>query len=189
MESLKYSTTIRLWLRFALAMCVGLALAPGGGAQATMPDEYHVRAAIIVNLTKFVVWPPSKTADPHAPFVVGLLGYDEQSDAVERAFTGRLVDGRPVAVRRIGHSDRMDDCFLVYVALPEQKHYDEVAPELTRAGVLTVSDDERFVFNGGVVGLPVTGDHIQIQINLAHAQSSGLAISSRLLQLATVVGR
>lgn len=33
------------------------------------------------------------------------------------------------------------------------------------------------------------GDHIQIQINLAQARSSGLTISSRLLQLATVVGQ
>lgn len=188
MESLTCGTTIRrLW--FGLGLWVMLALAPGTCAQTTIPDEYQVRAAIILNLAKFVVWPPARAADPHAPFVVGLLGYDEQSAAIEKAFAGRMVDGRPAAVRRISHEDRMNDCFMIYVASTEQRHYEEVAAELARAGVLTVSDDERFVFDGGVVGLPLAGDHIQIEISLAHAQSGGLTISSRLLQLATVVGR
>jgi hypothetical protein len=169
--------------------CWVLASARGAPAQATIPNEYDVRAAIILNLAKFVVWPSARTADPHAPFVVGLLGYDEQSAALERFLAGRSVDGRQVTVRRIAHGDRVDDCFMVYVAPAERKHYEESEPELTRAGVLTVSDDERFVYNGGIVGLPVTGDHVEIQVNLQHAALSGLTISSRLLQLATVVGR
>jgi len=189
MESIRYGATIRRWLRTGVVLWAALALAAGSGAQQAMPDEYQVRAAIVVNLAKFVAWPPSRTANPHAPFVVGLLGFDEQSAALEHALSGRVLSGRPVDVRRISRGDRMDDCFLVYVAASEQKHFDDIAPQLARAGVLTVSDDERFVFNGGVVGLPVEGDHIQIQINLASAQSGGLTISSRLLQLATVVGQ
>ena len=171
-----------------MALCLALVCCDAR-AQATIPNEYDVRAAIILNLARFVTWPPAKTADPRAPFVVGLLGVDEQTAALERALAGRSVDGRKVAVRRLTYGDRSGDCFLVYVAAPELKHYDEAEPELERAGVLTVSDNDRFVFSGGVVGLPVNGDHIEIQINLGHAQASGLTISSRLLQLATVVGR
>lgn len=165
------------------------ALAGGARAQEATPDEYQVRAAIILNLAKFVVWPAARSANPHSPFVVGLLGYDQQSAAIERAFAGRVVEGRPAAVRRIGRGDRVTDCFMVYVASAEQRTYEEMAAEMARAGVLTVSDDEHFVFYGGVVGLPLAGDRIQIQISLTRAQSSGLTISSRLLQLATVVSR
>jgi hypothetical protein len=158
-------------------------------AQATMPDEYEVRAAIVLNLAKFVTWPQGKAANPHAPFVVGLLGYDQQGAALEKFLGGRSVEGRPVAVRRLTRGDRTDDCFLIYVASPERKHYEDLEAQMAKDGVLTVSDDERFVLNGGVVGLPVAGDHIEIQINLAQAQRSGLTISSRLLHLATVVSQ
>lgn len=168
---------------------MALVLVMAARADATIPDEYQVRAAIILNLAKFVVWPAHRTADVHAPFVVGLLGYDEQSAAIEKAFTGQTVEGRPVAVRRFGRGERLSDCFLVYVASSQLKSYEAISPELARAGVLTVSDDERFLYNGGIVALPVSGDRVQIQISLAHAQSTGLSISSRLLQLAKVVGR
>jgi hypothetical protein len=189
MESLSGVRQIRKWLRFGTGLLAALWLASAACGQATIPAEYDVRAAIILNLTKFVVWPPAKTADLRAPFVVGLLGYDEQSAALERLLSGHSVDGRPIAIRRIAAGDRMSDCFLIYVAATERKRYEEYEPELTRAGALTISDDDRFVYSGGVVGLPVSKDHIEIQVNLAHAQLSGLTISSRLLQLATVVGR
>jgi hypothetical protein len=152
-------------------------------AQSTMPDEY------VLNLAKFVTWPQAKVANPHSPFVVGLLGYDQQGAALERLLATRTVDGRPVVVRRLTRGDRTDDCFLIYVVPLECKHYEDLQAQMTRDGVLTVSDDERFVLGGGVVGLPVAGDHIEIQINLAQAQRSGLTISSRLLHLATVVGQ
>jgi hypothetical protein len=189
MEPISGGRRTRNWMQAGIALWLMLACAGSACAQATIPNEYDVRAAIIMNLAKFVVWPTARTADPRAPFVVGLLGYDDQSAALERLLAGRSVDGRPVVLRRIAHGDRLSDVFLVYVAAPERKHYEDTEPELTRAGVLTVSDDERFVYSGGVVGLPVSGDHIEIQVNLARAQLSGLSISSRLLQLATVVGR
>lgn len=188
MESLRCVRTFRCWLHAALGII--LVAAPGGAALAqAMPDEYEVRAAIILNLTKFVLWPPAKSANAHAPFVIGLLGYDQQGAVLEKLLAARAVEGRPVMVRRLARTDRTDDCSLVYVASSEQKHYEELRAQLTKDSVLTVSDDVRFASGGGVVGLPVAGDRIEIQINLAQAQRSGLTISSRLLHLATVVGQ
>ena len=39
-----------------------------------------------------------------------------------------------------------------------------------------------------MVGLVNTGDHIQIEVNLEAAQSAGIRISSRVLNLAVIVG-
>lgn len=187
MESLRWARTIRLWLRASLLAALIMSVARAADAQASMPDEFDVRAAIVLNLAKFVSWPQAKA--PHGPFVVGLLGYDEQGSAIERVLQGRTINGRPVAVRRLARGDRTDDCFLIYIASPERKHYEDLEAQMARDAVLTVSDDERFVLSGGVVGLPVAGDHIEIQINLAQAQRSGLTISSKLLHLATVVNQ
>jgi hypothetical protein len=156
-------------------------------AQSPAPDEYQVRAAIILNITRFVSWPDAKQLGPRAPFIVGLLGYDQGSAALEKFLAGHSIDGHPVLVRRIPSADGIDGCSLVYVTSAERNHLQDFLSRDAATGVLTISDDPLFVHAGGVVGLPVTGDHVEIQINLLRAQRSGLVISSRLLHLATLV--
>jgi len=155
-------------------------------AQAAIPDEFQVRAAIVVNLVRFVTWSPPK-GNSHSPLVVGLLGYDQQSAALETYLSTHSIDGRQFQIRKVGHGDKTDDFQIVYVASSEQRHFEEIAEALARSGALTISDDRAFAMTGGIVGLPVVGDRIEIQINLLRAQQSSLVISSRLLGLARVI--
>jgi YfiR/HmsC-like len=179
--------TIR-WLASILCSILLLTLCHDRSlAQSAAPDEYQVRAAIILNITRFITWPDAERPGSRGPFVVGLLGYDPGSAALEAFLGGRSINGHPVIVRRIPSADHIDECSLVYVTSAERNHYQNSIAQGAARGVLTVSDDARFVYSGGIVGLPVTGDHIEIEINLLHAQRSGLVVSSRLLHLATVV--
>jgi hypothetical protein len=119
--------------------------------------------------------------------VVGLLGNDQQSAALEKYFDAHSIDGRALRIRKLGHADRADDCNVVYVSLAERRRFGEMADSLVAGGVLTISDDQTFALAGGIVALPLVGDRIEIQINLAQAQRSGLIISSRLLGVAKVI--
>jgi hypothetical protein len=56
---------------------------------------------------------------------------------------------------------------------------------LEGAPVLTISDMEGFAEQGGVIGLMMIHTRIRFAINPAVAQSAGITISSRLLNLAT----
>ena len=153
---------------------------------AAVPDEFQVRAAIIVNLVRFVTWPPGRD-NVHAPIVVGLLGYDQQSAAIEQYLGTHAVDGRSFLVRKLGSSDRADNCEVLYVSPSERRRFETISESLASRAVLTISDDRTFAIGDGIVALPVVGDRIEIQINLAQAQRSGLVISSRLLGLAKVI--
>ena len=155
-------------------------------AQTTLPDEFQVRAAIIANVIRFVTWPASRN-NPHAPIMVGLLGYDQQSVALEKYLNTHAIDGRSFEVRKLGRSDSFDGYRVLYVSPAERRRFEEIADSLSASGVLTISDDQTFAMGGGIVGLPVTGDRIEIQVNLIQAQQSGLVISSRLLALAKVI--
>ena len=168
------------------AFMLSIALCSSCSAQAAIPDEFQVRAAIIVNLVRFVTWTPAR-GNAHAPLVVGLLGYDQQGTALESYLSSHSIDGRQFQVKKIGHGDRTDDCQIIYVAPSEQRRFEEISDSLAHNGVLTVSDNRAFALSGGIVGLPVVGDRIEIQINLLQAQQSGLVISSRLLGLARVI--
>lgn len=150
-------------------------------------NEYEVRAAIIVNLVRFVTWPHGRGNDAHTPFVVGLMGANEQTSILEGYLVTHLLDGRSFSIRKLRRADRCDDCQLVYVTRTERRHFEELAGAFSAAGTLTVSDDETFACTGGIVGLPLLGEKIEIQINLSEAEHSNLTISSRLLSLAKVI--
>ncbi|WP_109486688.1 YfiR family protein [Occallatibacter savannae] len=155
-------------------------------AQEPMPDELQVRAAIVVNLVRFITF-KSNRDEMHGPLHICLLGYDQQSSALENYLSAHSVDGRPFQVRRVSSSERFDECQVLYMSSTERHHFDGLYASLIEAGVLTISDDPAFATSGGIIGLPVIGDRIEIQINLACAEQSGIAISSRLLGVAKVI--
>jgi len=155
-------------------------------AQAPMADEYQVRAAIVVNLVRFVSLRQSGE-DNHGPVRICLLGYDQQSAVLESYLGAHAIDGRSFQVRRLQESDRGEGCQVLYVSPAERHRFEEISGFLVGAGVLTVSDDRAFAAADGIVGLPVVGDRIEIQINLVRAEQSGIVISSRLLGLAKVI--
>lgn len=155
-------------------------------AQEPIPDEYQVRAAIIVNIVRFVTFKPNGD-DPHGPIRLCLLGYDQQSAVLEGYLSAHPIDGRSFQVRRLSNSERPDGCQVLYVSPGERRRFDDMSDALVGAGELTISDDRTFALSGGIVGLPLVGDRIEIQVNLVRAEQSGIAISSRLLGLAKVI--
>jgi len=155
-------------------------------AQEPIPDEYQVRAAIIVNIVRFVTFKQNGD-DLRGPIRLCLLGYDQQSALLEGYLSAHPVDGRPFQVRRLSNSERPEGCQALYVSPGERRRFDEISEALLGAGVLTISDDRTFAFSGGIVGLPVVGERIEIQVNLVRAEQSGIVISSRLLGLAKVI--
>jgi YfiR/HmsC-like len=182
----KKSVTFRL-----LDLTAGLLLLVAGSgtirAQEMPDDEYEIRAAIIFNLTKFVDWPGWKAADSSGTFTLCELGTDAVSVDLEKAFRGKTILGKPAILRRIKRTDATRPCHILYVAASERKPFEEMAPTLERDAVLTVGYEDWFTSEGGVVSLPMIDDRIRIQINHSNAQHSGIAISSKLLRIASVV--
>lgn len=60
-----------------------------------------------------------------------------------------------------------------------------LAGTLPHAGVLTVSDAPGFAAAGGIIELFAEGNKVRFTINMEAASAAGLAISSRLAQLAS----
>jgi hypothetical protein len=154
-------------------------------AQDSSADEYEIRAAILLNLTKFIDWPASKL-DAHSQFVICILGSDPIGPDADLYLHGQTVAGRPVEVLHLTTVDAADTCDMLYVSVTERKNVDHVLPELMKSGVLTISERSNATSPNQVIGLPTLEDHVGIDVNLTVAQRTGLTISSKLLRLATV---
>jgi hypothetical protein len=154
--------------------------------QTTSADEYEIRAAMLINLTKFIEWPAWKIDPAHPQLLICILGSDSIGPIAERYAQDQRVEGKPLQVRHISSVEAATSCNLLYVGVGEQKHVDPVAAELAKRGVLTVSENSNATTPNQVIGLPTLNDHVHIDINLGAAQRTGLTISSKLLRLATV---
>jgi hypothetical protein len=174
------------------ALLFFLAPPAGAGAETPMADEYEIKAAMLANVLRLVDWPASKNGDLTAPFVIGVYGSDDMETALGGAvakMAGRKTTaGHPIVIRRISGVEGIDQYHAIFLGGSDRKRLLAMIQAVGNQPVLTIGESDKFTSLGGMVGLRVKDDRIQVEVNLAAAQSAGLSISSRLLRIATVVG-
>jgi hypothetical protein len=167
--------------RCLLAACLLLGF-PRSLPVEAQQNELSVRAAYIYNLTKYVSWP--HLGDE---IVIGVAGNDDMGQVLKKTVDGKMIEGKKIRVLLHPSEAELQHCNILYVpsTISGQSHM--ALERIAKGAVLTVGENDRFVHDGGMVGLVRTGDQIQLEINLDAARGAGLQISSRLLKLAVIV--
>lgn len=154
------------------------------------PVEYQVKAAFLLNFTKFIDWPAASFASDDSPITICILGKDPFGPVLDEIVQGETVNTRKVTVQRIAQPPVTQaagpkTCHVVFVSEPDK----EIAKTLSGMGrgVLTVGQGDRFLRDGGMVALVVDNRRVRFDINQAAATGAGLGVSARLLNVARVV--
>ncbi len=172
------------WLGWWLFVCVAAGLAPLRPVWAESRDDRSVRAAYVFNLIKYVEWPAPKNE-----LLIGFFGDAATGDVLGSMLNGRTSEGRTLRVVSSPSDEELARCSLLYVADPDAKEVRKALQKVKGSSVFTIGETDSFARAGGMVALVNTGDHIQIEVNLEAAQSAGIRISSRVLNLAVIVGQ
>lgn len=154
--------------------------------QGTSANEYDIRAAMLFNLTQFIDWPAWKLDSSHPQFLICIAGQDPIGPKIDHYLTDKIVGTKPVLVRHLSMLENANSCHMLYVSEGERKRLQQMEPELIKSAVLTISERANAISPDQIVGLPITDEHVHIDINLGTAQRAGLTVSSKLLRLATV---
>ena len=174
-------------LLFRAVLAAGL-LATGGQARAWAQSEagsleYQVKAAYLLNFTRYVEW-PARSLPADVPLELCILGDDPFGGVIDQAVQGRRSQGRIVTVRRIESDERAYSCHLVFVTDESWNRRRTLVANLTSRGVLTVGNSDQFGREGGVIGFVISNETVRFVINESAMERSGLRISSRMLSLA-----
>jgi YfiR/HmsC-like len=168
-----------------LAFLVGAVSFPGLSVadEADVRRETQLKSGYLLNFVKFVEWPQ---AAPGEPLTICFLGAASMRETLEVGIESKRVGTRPLAVRQLQESGKMDGCDVLYV---EEKWALtlSIASHEPRPPILTVSDAKDFAHKGGIIELFTDDNHLRFVINVDNAHRAGLRISSSLLQLAAVV--
>ncbi|HEY1240654.1 MAG TPA: YfiR family protein [Bryobacteraceae bacterium] len=149
------------------------------------PLEYQVKAAFLLNFTKFIGWPPAAFADSRSPLTICVFGDDPFGGALDQMVRGEAVEGRGVAVLRVRRAPEPKSCQVVYVS----RTTNDMGPMLAQIGpgVLTVGEGDEFLRQGGMVAFVIENRRVRFDVNQTTAANAGLTLSSRLLMVARVV--
>lgn len=169
---------------FALAAALALALAP---ASARAVGVNETKSEMLWNIAKFVQWPDAALANSKGQIVFTILGEDDLAAELANLLSSKTINGKPVFVRFARRAQDARGSQILYVAASETEHMETVLMEVAGAPVLTVADTPAFAASGGMVGFADDGGKVRFEINLGHAERSGLRISAKLLALARVV--
>lgn len=145
--------------------------------------EFAVKATYLYKFAPFIQWPPGTFTRPTDPFVICIAGQDKVGDLVDEAVRGQSVGGHPIAAVHLA-AGAAPGCNILYIA----EHGAAAAAILDRVRgtpVLTVTDDAGAAH--GIVNFLVQDNRVRFEIDLNEAAGNGLAISSKLLNLASRV--
>ncbi|MBV8819063.1 MAG: YfiR family protein [Acidobacteriaceae bacterium] len=170
-------------VRLIALAAVALLLAAAEPAQPEL--EHKVRAAFLLNFTKFVDWPEDAVGNPEIPFTICVIGKDPVGRALDDVVGGEAVNGRRLVVRRFDEVPARGTCQLAYFDA-STKGIPQMLEQLG-SGVLTVGEGESFVKSGGMIAFLIQARRVRFDINLAAADSAGLRLSSKLLSVAREV--
>jgi hypothetical protein len=184
---------IAKWVASILLLSLALGLMLGAAPSSQKPaahaaDEHEVKAAILYRVAKFIDWPATAFDASDAPFVICIAG----SEATVHAFdslVGKQLNGHDISVRRVT-GDMLDLrlCHTAYFPADGNADVDYALEKLKGLPVLTVGEVENFALRGGILALLTRDQRVKFTLNLPVSKQAGLAVSSQLLQLATVVG-
>jgi len=175
----------RRWGSVAL-LAVGFVGAHPVAAQVSR--EYDLKAVFLYNLASFVEWPETAFGGPEAPFVIGVVGDDPFGSVLEEIVTGEYVGKHPFAIRRYRRASEIDGCHVLFISSSETRRVGGILARLRGRPVLTVGDMPGFVEVGGMIGFTTEREQLQLQVNPAAVQAAELNVSSKLLEVARVVG-
>jgi hypothetical protein len=159
---------------------------PGSGAEASF-TEYQVKAAFLYNFTKYVEWPAHAFAGASSPISIGVMGEGILGEELKKAVEAKIVNGRPILVRRIQTPEDSDNVHLLFIGTSEKSRLAEILGRIKTKPVLTVGETDQFLEQGGVINFVKKEGRIRLEINLDAARQAKLQISSKLLSVADTV--
>jgi hypothetical protein len=150
------------------------------------PGEYQVKAAFIYHFIRFVEWPDKIVSHNSSPFNICILGEDPFGNSFN-LLRGETVNNSNLTVKRIRTIQNPDECKIVFIGRSEAERLPYILKVLKGLNVLTIGDTAGFARQGVIINFHMEENKVRFNINIDAARRSGLKISSKLLNLATIV--
>lgn len=165
---------------------------PGGVACIAAEDsaeqlEYKIKTAFLFNFAKFVDWPAGSFSGSIDEFTIGVIAPPKLASTA-KLLQNKKIKGTRVKVITFESSEELVPCHILFIGMGDEKLLTNVIARFKNSPVLTVADTSGFASKGGDINFIAVDKTIRFEINPEAAKKKNLKISSKLLNLARIVG-
>lgn len=151
--------------------------------------EYGIKAAYLYQFGHYIQWPADSFADDQSPFVIGILGSDPFGGALDDIARDKKVAGRPIVIKRFALIADYKPCHILFVVSSVEDA--DKLPAIQKAQnfpVLLVGESPGFAERGGAINFFIEGNRVRFEVNMEVAKRQQLKFSSKLLNIAKIIG-
>jgi len=160
-------------------------------ANLPVAGEYEVKAVFLLNFANFVTWSPDAFSSPNDPFYICVFGDNPFADALNITIENVTVEGHNVKARYFKDLEELNSCHVLFISHSEEKNLAIILQNIKNQPVLTISDIENFVVQGGMIQFFKHGKKkkIRFYIDPITIKEANLVISANLLRIANIISR
>jgi hypothetical protein len=170
---------------FALSMESATATAQAAGGDDV---ERQVKAAYLFKFGGYVEWPDRAFATADGPIRIGVVASPTLADELAQTVAGRAINGRQISVQKLKPGDSLAGIHILFVGHTSNDKLAEILASVKGQPVLTVTESEQGLAQGGVINFVIVGGKLRFEISSKAAQQGSLNISARLLSAALKAG-
>ncbi len=185
-ESVRKNWHRRLLLRLMVFICVALLAGNSFAGEGINNTEYNLKAAYLYQFTKFTQWPGRLFPRRDSPIQICILGKNPFGKSLD-SFSNRTSQGRKLSIEYLSSLQNIASCHVVFISRSEDWRLPQILRHIENSPVLSVSDINNFTQRGGIIGFVPRQRKVGLEINVDASHTSGTKISSKLLEVATLV--
>jgi hypothetical protein len=179
----KYRLTVIFTLSIlGLVLCSAIA----SGSNKREAREYHLKAAFLRYVAKFVEWPNDVITDKKLNIcVLGNVPYYKAINSIN----GKVVNALELNVLKVENTDATieKNCHILFVAKTEEENTTSIIEAIQNKPILSFGDMDNFAENGGDMNFYIMNNRLAIMINPPAIEKASLTISPRMMRLVTVL--
>ena len=172
---------------------LGVSLSLSVYCQENLLGEDTLKALYSYKFALFTEWPETKNNEGDGGFQFCVIGKNPFGQSALAAIEGKPVKEKNIHVEVFGSglmaAESLNACHVAFISGSEALRLPAIVHSLQHLPILTISDIPDFSGQGGMITLVKSGDHIKFEVNQNAIKRSGLAISSKIIELATLVNR
>jgi len=173
-----------LSILYAGLMLCHCGLATAANQHSPESREYHLKAAFLRYVAKFVEWPADAVTESKINICV--LGQVPSFKGLQ-SIDGKIVNDHIIKIRKVAQiEDAAKSCQMIFITKTEEKQIPEITRALKNRPILSFGDMEGFASRGGAMNFYILNNRLAIMINPHIVKSAQLKISPRMLKVVTV---
>jgi YfiR/HmsC-like len=186
-----FVSTMTKALRFLTVLILIVILRLPAFAQENVFGEDTLKALYSYKFALFTDWPEAKLNDGNAALEFCIIGRNPFGQSALDTIQGKPVKDKSIQVEvyqsGVLSEESLFNCHMAFISSSETQRLPALLNSLQQFPILTISDIPGFSSHGGMITLIKSGDHLKFEINPGAIKQAKLAMSSKIIELATVV--